>query len=56
MSNMMDCYSGVSPDRRKRIDSEAKTTLLGDAMNFPFPDICDGWGNPNLGESFRKIL
>ena len=23
-------------------------------MNFPFPDICDAWGNPDLGEAFRK--
>ncbi len=54
MSNMMDCYSGVSAARMKKIDDESKTTLLGDAMNFPFPDICDAWGNPDLGDSFRK--
>ncbi len=54
MSNMMDCFSGSSPDRRKKIEAEAKITLLGDAMNFPFPDICDAWGNPDLGGSFRK--
>jgi pimeloyl-ACP methyl ester carboxylesterase len=53
MSAMMDCYSGISPQRRQQIAKEAKETLLGDIMDFPFPDVCDAWGNPDLGEAFR---
>lgn len=54
MPAMMDCYSGVSPTRRKQIQREAKQTLLGDVMDLPHPFVCDAWGNPDLGEAFRK--
>jgi pimeloyl-ACP methyl ester carboxylesterase len=54
MPYMMDCYSGISPQRRKQIAAEARSTLLGDVMDLPFPDICDAWGNPDLGEAFRQ--
>lgn len=54
MSSLMDCYSGVSPARRKQIQREATETLLGDVMDLPQPDICDAWGNPDLGETFRS--
>lgn len=53
MASMMDCYSGISPQRRQQIAREAKETLLGDIMDFPFPDVCDAWGSPDLGEPFR---
>jgi pimeloyl-ACP methyl ester carboxylesterase len=53
MSYMMDCHSGISPTRRNQIAQEAKTTLLGDVMDFPFPDVCEAWGNPDLGAAFR---
>lgn len=53
MAGMMDCYSGISPARRQQIAREAKVTLLGDIMDFPFLDVCDAWGNPDLGEAFR---
>ena len=53
MSYMMDCASGVSSERRKQIAREAKTALLGDVMDFPFPDVCHAWGNPDAGAAFR---
>jgi pimeloyl-ACP methyl ester carboxylesterase len=53
MSFMMDCASGVSPERRKQIAREAKVSLLEDLMDFPFPDVCDAWGNPDAGPQFR---
>jgi pimeloyl-ACP methyl ester carboxylesterase len=53
MAYMMDCASGVSADRRKQIACEAKLTLLGDVMDFPFPDVCDAWGDPDAGAAFR---
>jgi pimeloyl-ACP methyl ester carboxylesterase len=53
MAYMMDCASGVSNERRKQIAREAKTASLGDVMDFPFPDVCDAWGNPDAGAAFR---
>lgn len=53
MAFMMDCYSGIPPERRQQIVLEAKTTLLGNILDFPFPDVCEAWGNPDLGEAFR---
>lgn len=53
MAYMMDCASGLSNERRKQIAREASTTLLGDVMDFPFPDVCDAWGNPDAGTAFR---
>src|SRR5262245_1842926 len=54
MSFMMDCFSGISPERRRQIAREARETLLGEIIDFPFLDVCDAWGNPDLGEDFRK--
>jgi pimeloyl-ACP methyl ester carboxylesterase len=53
MSFMMDCSSGASAERKRQIGREAKTTLLSDIMDFPFLDVCDAWGSPDLGRSFR---
>jgi pimeloyl-ACP methyl ester carboxylesterase len=54
MSIAMDCASGASASRRKQIAAEAQTTLLGDAINFPYPDVCASLGIPDLGDDFRK--
>ncbi|MFL6248866.1 MAG: alpha/beta hydrolase [Thermoanaerobaculia bacterium] len=56
MSVAMDCASGISAERKQRIAAEAKLTLLGDAINFPFPEICEGLGIPDLGDQFRSPL
>jgi pimeloyl-ACP methyl ester carboxylesterase len=53
MSTAMDCASGASADWLERIEREARETVLGDAINFPFPGICRGIGVPDLGERFR---
>jgi len=53
MSFMMDCSSGISAGRRLRVAREAKTTLLGDIMDFPFLEVCEAWGSPDLGPQFR---
>ena len=50
---LMDCSSGVSTNRQEQIRREARETLLGDAINFPFPEGCDVWGGPDLGDSYR---
>jgi pimeloyl-ACP methyl ester carboxylesterase len=50
----MDCASGVSKERRQRILREARGALLGNSIDFPFPDVCEGWGVPDAGEGFRS--
>lgn len=49
----VNCASGVSPERMQRILAQEKESLLGRAMDFPFPEICDGWRVPDLGTAFR---
>ena len=56
MSYMMDCASGQTAARRERIAREAKGTLLEDIFNFPFPDVCEEWKAPDLGDEFRAPL
>jgi pimeloyl-ACP methyl ester carboxylesterase len=54
MSYMMDCASGQTAARRELIAREARGTLLEDIFNFPFPDICEEWKAPDLGDQFRS--
>lgn len=54
MSFMMDCASGQTSARREQISREAKETLLEDISNFPFPEICEEWKAPDLGDQFRS--
>jgi pimeloyl-ACP methyl ester carboxylesterase len=56
MSYMMDCASGITAARREQIKREAQTTLLADFSNYPFPEICEAWSAPDLGDSFRAPL
>lgn len=56
MSIMMDCASGLSSERAERIRREARETLLGNAVNFPFMEICEGWDAPDAGDEFRGPL
>lgn len=56
MSLAMDCASGISAGRKARIADEAKRTLLADAINAPFPEVCSGMNVPDLGDDFRAPL
>jgi pimeloyl-ACP methyl ester carboxylesterase len=56
MSYMMDCASGQTVTRRELIEREAKGTLLEDISNFPFPEVCQEWKAPDLGDEFRAPL
>jgi len=49
----IQCASGISAERLQRIERERETSLLGRALDFPFPDICDAWSVPDLGPEFR---
>jgi pimeloyl-ACP methyl ester carboxylesterase len=53
MSYMTDCASGMTAARREQMQREAKGTLLEDISNFPFPDVCEAWKAPDLGDAFR---
>lgn len=52
----MDVASGQSPQRRALAAAQARESLFGDAMNFPFPQLADGLGLVDLGEAFRAPL
>jgi len=47
------CSSGVTPVKLREIEREAKSALLGPAVNFPFPDACAGLGFAPLDSEFR---
>jgi len=49
----VDAATGATPARAELIRAQAATALLGDAMNFPFPDINDVWRVPDHGDAFR---
>jgi pimeloyl-ACP methyl ester carboxylesterase len=54
MPYLMVCASGVSRERYRRIQREARRALLGNACNFPYPGIAPALGNPDLGPAFRS--
>lgn len=56
MKMMMDLSSGASAERRARIDREAATSLLGNAINFPAMYLGAAWGAVDLGDEFRRPL
>ncbi|MFP3944647.1 MAG: alpha/beta hydrolase, partial [Alphaproteobacteria bacterium] len=54
MSIAMDDASGISPERRKKVERQRSTSLLSDALNFPFPALFGASGVPDLGPDFRS--
>jgi pimeloyl-ACP methyl ester carboxylesterase len=56
MSVAMDCASGAGAPWLARIAAQARHTLLGDAINIPFPGICAGLGIPDLGDDYRHAF
>lgn len=56
MTVMVDGASGATAKRRQQIEREAKTSILGDMMNFPsffIPGISEG---TDLGDEFRSPI
>lgn len=51
----MDCASYASPERLALIAQQKPHALLGDAINFPFPDICSAIDAEDLGTEFRSL-
>jgi pimeloyl-ACP methyl ester carboxylesterase len=56
---MMDCASGISPQRRERIrhsaENQRASETLGD-LNIVYNATCDTWASPDLGPQFRAPL
>ncbi len=52
----VDCASGVSAPRWERIENEARDAPLGRTIDWPFPEICEALGSPDLGDGFRSAL
>ncbi len=55
MALMVDCSSGASAARLRRIEKERvdPANVLADAVNVPYPGACAACGNPDLGDAFR---
>lgn len=56
MSVMMDLFSGGNKERLEQIKKESKDSVLGNAVNMMDLNIADIWGNPDLGDDYRKPL
>lgn len=54
MKMMMDLASGATAGRRARIEREAQTAVLGNAINFPDIYLGTAWGSIDLGDDFRR--
>jgi pimeloyl-ACP methyl ester carboxylesterase len=53
MPEAMDLASGASAARLKLVQDEAKTSLLGEALNFPMPQLMGIRDQIDLGDAFR---
>jgi pimeloyl-ACP methyl ester carboxylesterase len=56
MAAITDCASGATATRREQISREAPAILFGNAINEPFHDFCDLFGNNDLGDEYRGKL
>ena len=53
MPEAMDLASGISAGRLSLIEAEARTAVLGDALNFPMPHLLGAVEGVDLGDDFR---
>ncbi|MGV8929493.1 MAG: alpha/beta fold hydrolase [Brevundimonas sp.] len=56
MPEAMDLASGISPARLRLVENEARTAVLGDALNFPMPHLLGAVPDADLGEAFRTPM
>jgi pimeloyl-ACP methyl ester carboxylesterase len=56
MPEAMDLASGISPRRLALIRSEAQTAVLGEALNFPMPQLGGVIPGVDLGDDFRAPI
>lgn len=53
MPELMDLASGVSPSRLAAVRREAPDAIVGEATNFPMPQVAGTVPGMDLGDSFR---
>lgn len=53
MPEAMDLASGISPGRLALVRREARTAVVGAALNFPMPQLLGAIPGVDLGEGFR---
>lgn len=56
MPEAMDLASGISRAKLRTVEREAKTAVLGDALNFPMPHMLGVVPGVDLGEGFRAPI
>lgn len=56
MPEAMDLASGISPERLTQVRREARTAVVGAALNFPMPQLLGVLPGVDLGETFRTPL
>lgn len=56
MPEAMDLASGISPRKLAIVRREARTAVLGDALNFPMPHLLGAVPGVDLGEDFRRSI
>ncbi|WP_029914201.1 alpha/beta hydrolase [Caulobacter sp. UNC358MFTsu5.1] len=56
MPEATDLASGISPGRLALVRREAKAAVLGEALNFPMPQLLGAVPGADLGEGFRASL
>lgn len=56
MPEATDLASGISPGRLALVRHEAKAAVLGEALNFPMPQLLGVVPGVDLGEGFRSPL
>jgi pimeloyl-ACP methyl ester carboxylesterase len=56
MPEATDLASGISPRRLAMTQREARTAVLGGALNFPVPQLLGAVPGIDLGEGFRAPL
>lgn len=56
MSAVMDAASGATANRLARIRQEEGEGNFGRVVNFPYPDVGEIWGAPDLGDDYRSPI
>lgn len=56
MPEATDLASGISPAKLALVRREAKTAVVGSALNFPMPQLLGAVPGVDLGETFRTPL
>lgn len=56
MPEAMDIASGISPGRLAQVRREARTAVMGDALNFPMPHLLGAIPGLDLGAAYRAPM